>query len=74
MASGRGFAEAGMISSFEFNPYRQVSGGRCRIVYIPIVLIILCPLEVMCELPSLALVDSSTVFDVPSMASQAPRS
>ena len=61
--------EAGKVSSFEYNPYREVSRGRCWIVYVPIVPITRCPFEVMCVRPSLASVDSATVLDVPSMAS-----
>ena len=45
-----GFGKAGRISSFGFDPYRQVFRGRCRIICIPIAPIVRYPLEVLCEL------------------------
>ena len=68
---------------FGFDTYRQVSRGRCLIVYVPLPALEVLPDshrltgELVCLggnggivwTPSLALVDSSTVFGVPSMAS-----
>ena len=83
MALRPGLEEAGKITNFGLDSYRQLTSGRCQIVYIPLPSLVVLPdshrstgdlvfLEGNCGIvwtPSLALVDSSTVFNVPSMAS-----